>query len=118
MKAPLALVAYVLAIALSATTAHAAKQREVSGLSAHVLTFWRSVARCEEHSDWAQRGTTYVSGLGIWYGNWNRWAPAVGVTGPAYLATPYDQMRVADYGYRTERAYWGCFRTTGYPPVR
>jgi hypothetical protein len=77
--------------------------------------YWWALARCETGARWHQRGTYYVGGLGIWYGNWQKWAPAVGVRGPAWAATPHDQIRVAIYGRAVDRAYWGCMRIVGMP---
>lgn len=77
--------------------------------------YWDRLAYCETHGQWHQRGSYYVGGLGIWYGNWQRWAPAVGVNKPAYLASREEQIRVATYGRRVDRAYWGCMRIVGMP---
>ena len=77
--------------------------------------YWDRLAACETGGQWHQRGSYYVGGLGIWYGNWERWAPAVGVNKPAYMATREEQIRVAMYGRRVDRAWWGCFRIVGLP---
>lgn len=77
--------------------------------------FWQRVAQCETGARWHQRGTAFVGGLGIYAPNWWRWAPRVGVTGPAYQATPAEQVRVAVYGRRVDHATWGCFQVVGWP---
>jgi len=77
--------------------------------------YWDALADCETHGRWSQRGAFYVGGLGIYYRNWQRWAPRVGVHKPAYLASREEQIRVAKYGYRVDRAYWGCMRIVGMP---
>jgi hypothetical protein len=77
--------------------------------------YWWRLARCETGAAWHQRGQLYVGGLGIWAGNWNEWAPRVGVYKPAYLASPAEQIRVAKYGRAVDGAYWGCFRIVGLP---
>lgn len=80
------------------------------------VAFWNRLHACEEPGQWFQRGTRYVSGLGIYAPNWYRWAPHVGVRTAPWKTRPYDQMRIADYGWRTERAWWGCFSNVGTPP--
>jgi hypothetical protein len=77
--------------------------------------YWDRLAWCETRGQWHQRGSYYVGGLGIWYGNWWKWAPAVGVNKPAYLASREEQIRVARYGRRVDGAYWGCMRIVGMP---
>jgi len=77
--------------------------------------YWDALANCETHGRWSQRGSYYVGGLGIYYRNWQKWAPAVGVNKPAYLASREEQIRVAKYGRRVDRAWWGCFRIVGLP---
>lgn len=84
-------------------------------LSTAQIAFWDRVATCETHSQWWQHGSTYVGGLGIWYGNWWKWAPRVGVRTGATATSRIDQMRVAQYGWESERGWWGCFRVTGTP---
>jgi len=96
------LVAFLAAIAVAVSKAAAAG-------------YWDRLAWCETRGQWHQRGTYYVGGLGIWYGNWWKWAPAVGVHGPAYLASREEQIRVARYGRRVDGAYWGCMRIVGLP---
>jgi Transglycosylase-like domain len=77
--------------------------------------YWDRLAWCETRGQWHQRGTYYVGGLGIYHGNWDRWAPRVGVNKPAWAATREEQIRVAMYGRRVDRAYWGCMRIVGMP---
>ena len=77
--------------------------------------YWDRLAQCETGGQWHQRGSYYVGGLGIYHGNWERWAPRVGVYGPAWAATREQQIRVAIYGRQVDRAYWGCMRVVGMP---
>jgi hypothetical protein len=82
---------------------------------AATANYWDALSRCETGGRWHQRGTFYVGGLGIYYRNWERWAPRVGVNKPAWAATREEQIRVAQYGRRVDRAWWGCFRIVGLP---
>jgi hypothetical protein len=108
-----ALIALVVVVVLGATTAASGAR----SLSQRQIAFWDRVADCEEHGAWWQGGGTYVGGLGIWSGNWWGWAPQVGDHTPASSTRRIDQMRVAQWGYENVRAFWGCFRVTGYPIV-
>ncbi|HEX4672033.1 MAG TPA: transglycosylase family protein [Solirubrobacteraceae bacterium] len=98
----------LLAVVLVALLIHTAR---VYGAS----SYWDRLAQCETGGQWHQRGAYYVGGLGIYYANWQRWAAAVGVTGPAWAASREDQIRVAKYGRLVDRAYWGCMRVVGMP---
>ena len=73
-------------------------------ISLEARNYWDALAACETGGRWHQRGSFYVGGLGIWYGNWQKWAPAVGVNKPAYMATREEQIRVATYGRRVDGA--------------
>lgn len=95
-----------------AAPAHAA-------LSPPVIAYWERLHECEQPSSWHVHGPTYRGGLGIWAGNWPVWAGELGLLRRyprADDAPPLVQIRVADYGYRRHRAFWGCFRVVGYPP--
>jgi len=96
------LVAFLAAVAVAVSKAAAAG-------------YWDRLAWCETRGQWHQRGTYYVGGLGIWYGNWWKWAPAVGVNKPAWAASREEQIRVAKYGRKVDQAYWGCMRIVGLP---
>ena len=109
MKAALATLVLVLVLVPSAL----ARQ----SLSSRQIAFWDRVADCEEHGAWWQRGGTFVSGLGIWAGNWYAWRSHVGVYTEAYATSRIDQMRVAQWGYEHANAWWGCFAVTGRPIV-
>ncbi len=88
-------------------------------LTHSLASYWQRLHGCEEPGQWHQRGQTYVSGLGIWYGNWDNWAPHVGVQEDhtrAWRVSPRRQMLVAEYGYR-HGAGWGCFSKVGRPPA-
>ena len=89
-----------------------------------VPVFWQRLAHCETDGrwDWGARrrpgeGGTFVGGLGIYAANWASWRTHVGVSGPAWQATPADQVRVAEWGWRHERAWWGCFAQIGTPDM-
>ena len=86
-------------------------------LSPAQIRFWDRVAACEEGGRWWQGGDTYVGGLGIWYGNWWKWARHLGIRTEASATGRLDQMRVAQWGYEQDRAWWGCFEITGLPIV-
>jgi len=84
--------------------------------------FWRQLAQCETAGRWdlgaehrAGEGSTFVGGLGIYEPNWEAWQVHVGVAGPAWSATPAEQVRVAAWGWVHRRAWWGCFRRVGTP---
>lgn len=77
--------------------------------------YWDRLAWCETRGRWHQQGSYYVGGLGIFWANWERWAPRVGVTGPAWAASREQQIRVARYGRRADQAWWGCFEVVGTP---
>jgi len=103
--------AYLAALALAAERASAA-------MPASRIAFWMRVAQCETGSRWGGLGSTYQGGLGIWWGNWDRWARALGLPyADAGQAPPLVQIRAADWAYRNEspRPYWGCFSTVGRP---
>ena len=78
---------------------------------AESVAFWRAVARCETGSHWRGLGPTYQGGLGIYWATWDWWARELGLERrypDAGLAPALVQIRVADYGYRVHRGYWGC----------
>jgi hypothetical protein len=81
-----------------------------------VVAFWERVAACETGKRWTATGPTYVGGLGIYRPNWPRWARQLGIYTEASATSRLDQIRVADWAYRHERAWWGCFAVTGRPP--
>lgn len=90
------------------------------GLDGPTIAAWQRVASCETGATWSGLGATYQGGLGIWYGNWDRWARHFGLSGrypDAGDAPAIVQIRLADWAYRHEspRPYWGCFATVGRP---
>ena len=106
-----------------AALAVAAPVRAGAG-SPSIPRFWQTLADCETSGrwDWGARhrpgeGQTFVGGLGIYAPNWAAWRMHVGVRGPAWRATPAAQVRVAEWGWRHERAWWGCFAKVGTPTV-
>jgi hypothetical protein len=89
---------------------------------AGIPQFWQRLAHCETAGRWdwgaehrAGEGSTFVGGLGIYEPNWEAWQAHVGVSGPAWQATPAEQVRVAAWGWVHTRAWWGCFREIGTP---
>jgi Transglycosylase-like domain len=81
------------------------------------LAFWDRVARCETGGNWQMRGSTYSGGLGFYNGTWSWWARELGVVSrypTANLAPRLVQIRVAEYGYRVHRGYWGCISNQRY----
>jgi hypothetical protein len=106
-----ALIALVLAVVLAVVVTPASGARS---------SYWDRLAACETHSAWSGLGQTYQGGLGIWYGNWDRWAGRLGL-GDRYPdaddAPRAVQIQVANWAYYNDRPrpYWGCFATIGYP---
>ena len=74
---------------------------------------WDKMAHCETGGKWDARGPEYQGGLGIWWGNWDRFgggefAPSAGE------ATKLQQIIVAErirerHGWHA----WGCAKTIG-----
>ena len=82
-----------------------------SRLTRSTIAFWDSVAQCETGSHWRGLGPIYQGGLGIFAPNWDRWAGELGLDArypDAGDAPRLVQIRVADYGRRVHRGYWGC----------
>jgi hypothetical protein len=80
-------------------------------LPASTVEFWDAVARCETGSRWQGLGSTYQGGLGIYWSTWDWWAKELGLWSQfpdAGMAPRLVQIRVADYGRRVHRGYWGC----------
>jgi hypothetical protein len=69
---------------------------------------WLVIARCETGSNWQHNSGTYQGGLGFYRGSWDAFN-TFGFPAEAYLATPEQQMVVAEAIWR---AYgfsgWGC----------
>jgi hypothetical protein len=83
------------------------------------VAYWQRLAQCETGSRWSGLGSTFQGGLGIWWGNWDRWTAILGLSGyqDAGDAPPLVQIRVADWAYRNDspRPYWGCMSLVGRP---
>ena len=95
-----------------------------AGAKPEVTAYWQQLAHCETAGrwDWGARhrpgeGRTFVGGLGIYAPNWDAWSSHVGVRGPAWKASPAEQVRVARWGWQHVRAWWGCFARVGTPDV-
>jgi Transglycosylase-like domain len=85
--------------------------RAVGALTPATIRYWDRIAACETHGNWGMRGSTYEGGLGFYVGTWRWWAGELGLLGRyphAYMAPRLVQVRVADYGRRVHRGYWGC----------
>lgn len=112
--------AHVLALALVAVVFAACAIETARGsLSPSVVAYWERLHRCEQPSGWHGGFPRYPGGLGIYAPNWTWAARELGLLGRypnGASAPPLVQIRVADYGYRAHRWYWGCFASVGYPP--
>lgn len=86
-------------------------QAPSDGVSDSTVAFWTRVAECETGGAWRGLGSVYQGGLGIYYRTWDWWAKELGLWSQypdAGLAPRLVQIRVADYGRRIHRGYWGC----------
>jgi hypothetical protein len=84
-----------------------------------VVAYWDRIARCETGGNWQMRGSTYSGGVGFYNRTYEWWARELGLLSrypSANMAPRLVQIRVADYGWRRYRGYWGCRATVGYPP--
>lgn len=75
------------------------------------VAMWDRVARCETGGRWDWNSGTYQGGVGFYWRTWDWWARELGLWRrypDAYLAPRMTQIRVADYGLRRYRGYWGC----------
>jgi hypothetical protein len=82
-----------------------------SSLDRRTVAYWDRVAQCETGSTWRGLGRTYQGGLGFYWATWDWWARELGLHRrypDAGLAPRLVQIRVADYGLRVHRGYWGC----------
>ncbi len=99
------LAAYMAALALAV--------KATAKLPASTVAFWDRVAQCETGQNWRMAGATYSGGLGFYNQTWAWWARELGLLGrypSANLAPRLVQIRVAEYGRRVHRGYWGCLR--------
>lgn len=79
--------------------------------SSSTVALWDRVADCETGGDWRMRGLTYSGGVGFANTTWTWWARELGLEARypnAADAPRLVQIRVADYGRRVHRGYWGC----------
>ncbi len=98
----------LLATAASSRADRLAPARE---LAPATIAYWDRVAACETGSSWRGLGSTYQGGLGIYWATWDTWARELGLQArypDAGDAPRLVQIRVADYGRRVHRGYWGC----------
>lgn len=85
--------------------------RATGALTPSTVRYWDGVARCETGGDWRAPGPTYQGGVGFYWATWDWWARELGLLRrypDAHLAPRLVQIRVADYGRRIHRGYWGC----------
>jgi hypothetical protein len=104
-------VAYALLAAYMAALALAVKAH--SKLPPATVAFWDRIARCETGGNWQMHGGSYEGGVGFYVTTWQWWARELGLLGRyphANQAPRLVQIRVADYGLRAHRGYWGCNR--------
>lgn len=92
----------------------------VSAASARPSSWWDRLAQCETGGTWSGLGSTYQGGLGVWYGNWDRWARHFGLSArypDAGDAPRSVQIQLASWAYYNERPrpYWGCQAVIGSP---
>jgi hypothetical protein len=107
----IAVLALVLVILAAASVSRAA-----AGLPRSTIAYWDRVARCEQPDGaggarWNHPGPRYQGGLGFYWGTWDWWARELGLLRrypDAGDAPRLVQIRVADYGRRVHRGYWGC----------
>lgn len=88
-------------------------------VNAAAASGWMKIHNCEQPGSWTTKGT-YQGGLGIWYGNWDKWSTHFKVHyiwPDAGDAPPSIQITIADWAYRHDSPtpYWGCFATVGRP---
>jgi hypothetical protein len=103
--------AVLLYFAIALVRAAAAEASSSAPLTRSTIAFWDRVAQCETGSDWRGLGSTYQGGLGIYASTWDSWATELGLEArypDAGDAPRLVQIRVADYGRRVHRGYWGC----------
>jgi hypothetical protein len=80
------------------------------------IAYWDRVARCEQPDGaggalWNHPGPRYQGGLGFYFATWDWWARELGLVRrypDAGDAPRLVQIRVAEYGRRVHRGYWGC----------
>jgi len=83
---------------------------------------WQNLAACETGTDppnWAHNSGTYQGAFGFYYVSWDSFK-LPGYPSEAYLATPWQQWRVAK---RIAQRYgmaepWGCWRGSHHAWVR
>ena len=100
--------AWLLAAAIAAALYFSAR---ALALSPATVAYWDGVARCETGGHWRGLGRTYQGGLGFYWATWDSWATELGLEArypDAGDAPRLVQIRVADYGRRVHRGYWGC----------
>lgn len=110
------LAAYLAAVGL-ACAAFTGSSSAARPLSPAAIAFWDRVAHCEQPlgagARWSHPGPTYQGGLGFYFSTWDWWARELGLHRrypDAGDAPRLVQIRVADYGRRVHRGYWGCIR--------
>lgn len=77
---------------------------------------WQRIARCETGTNWKHDSGTYQGAFGFYHGSWDQFN-TFGYPSEAYLATPWQQYRVARAIHaRFGFTGWGCY--TNYAWVR
>jgi hypothetical protein len=75
---------------------------------------WRAIIQCETQSNFQHNSGTYQGAFGFYHGSWDAFRPK-GYPSEAYLATPWQQYRVALRIYARYRfTGWGCYTHGGY----
>jgi hypothetical protein len=105
------LFAWAALVGLYFVAADLARASSSPTLAPSTIAYWDRVARCETGGQWRGLGRTYQGGLGFYWATWDSWAGELGLEArypDAGDAPRLVQIRVADYGRRVHRGYWGC----------
>lgn len=113
-----------LALVLAAGSAQAAEKQERRKdawqweYKKWMPAVWQRIAHCEGGTrppadpNWKHNSGTYQGAMGFYHGSWDAFRPK-GYPSEAYLATPWQQYRVAlrihnRYGFTG----WGCYKSS------
>jgi hypothetical protein len=114
MKQALLALAIALLLAIVITPASGSRP-----LSAATIAYWDKIGRCETGGNYQMHGSSFSGGLGFANSTYEWWADELGFLArypSADLAPRLVQIRIADFGYRLYRGYWGCMSVIGRPP--
>ena len=128
MRKLLVLVALALTVGVASSAAGTPPVKKVGppiwqyNYKAWMPQHWQNLAACESGSkppNWTHNSGTYQGAFGFYYGSWDAFKYR-GYPSEAYLATPWQQYRVAlriaaKYGIASP---WGCWRGPQHAWVR